>query len=106
MLDDAHLMLTAPTVHRQLEQLRQLRTVSVPWGVISAKLPPAALLDLAERLPLPQPLVLRASAGCHQLAYTVLHLQWHEELAAKTRELLLDELNALAVSDATPHSGD
>jgi superfamily II DNA/RNA helicase len=50
--------------------------------------------------------VLCASAGCRQLAYTVLHLQRHEELAAKMRELLLDELNALAASDATPHSGD
>ncbi len=75
------------------------------WGVVSATLPPAALLDLAQWLLLPQPLVLCALAGRCQLAYTVLHLQWHEELVAKTLELLLDELNALA-SDATPLSSD
>ncbi len=106
VLDDAHLMLTALTVHQQLEQLRQLCALSVLWGVVSATLPPAALLDLAQWLLLPQPLVLHASACCRQLAYTVLYLQRHKELAAKMRELLLDELNALAALDATPHNGD
>jgi hypothetical protein len=47
VLDDVHLMLTAPTVRRQLKQLRRLRAVGVLWGVVSATLPPAALLDLA-----------------------------------------------------------
>ncbi len=40
--------------------------------------------------------MLRASASRQELAYTVWHLQRHEELVAKMHELLLDELNALA----------
>jgi hypothetical protein len=47
VLDDVHLMLTVPTVHRKLEQLRWLRAVGAPWGVISATLPPEALLNLS-----------------------------------------------------------
>ncbi len=38
--------------------------------------------------------------------YTVLYLQPHKELVAKTRTLLLDELNALTASDTTPLSDD
>ncbi len=46
-LNDAHLMLTSPTLQQQLLQLQRLCAIGVPWSIVSATLLPDVLLDLA-----------------------------------------------------------